>query len=75
MTRADTPHYYGRRRGRKLRVSMRQLLDKRLPELRLDPGASLASQFDGEPDDLFLEIGFGGGERPRQCLSSRLTGF
>ena len=62
MTRAETPHFYGRRRGRKLRVTMQQLLDTRLPELRLDPAASPASQFNGAPEDLFLEIGFGGGE-------------
>ena len=62
MTRAETPHFYGRRRGRKLRGTMQQILDTRLPELRLDPGASPASQFDGAPNNLFLEIGFGGGE-------------
>ena len=57
MTRAETPHFYGRRRGRKLRVTMQQLLDTRLPELRLDPGSPPAAQFDGAPDDLFLDIG------------------
>ena len=71
MTRAETPHFYGRRRGRKLRVSMQQLLDTRLPKLRLDPGASPASQFDVEPDDLFLEIGFGGGENLAAIAAAR----
>ena len=71
MTRAETLHFYGRRRGRKLRVTMQRLLDTRLPELRLDPGASPASQFDGAPDDLFLEIGFGGGENLAAIAAAR----
>lgn len=71
MTSAEKPHFYGRRRGRKLRVTMQQLLDTRLPQLRLDPVASPASQFDGAPDDLFLEIGFGGGENLAAIAAAR----
>ena len=71
MTRAETPHFHGRRRGRKLRVTMQQLLDTRLPKLRLDPAASPASQFNGAPEDLFLEIGFGGGENLAAVAAAR----
>ena len=71
MTRAETPHFYGRRRGRKLRTTMQQLLDTRLPVLRLDPDSPPATQFDGAPDDLFLEIGFGGGENLAAIAAAR----
>ena len=71
MTRAETSHFYGRRRGRKLRVTMQQLLDTRLPELRLDPTVSPASQFNGALEDLFLEIGFGGGENLAAIAAAR----
>ena len=71
MTRAETPHFYGRRRGRKLRATMQQLLDTRLPELRLDPAASPASQFNWAPENLFLEIGFGGGENLAAIAAAR----
>ena len=40
----ETPHFYGRRRGRKLRSTMQKLMDTRLPELRFDPAAPAAAQ-------------------------------
>jgi tRNA (guanine-N7-)-methyltransferase len=60
---------YGRRQGRPLRVGKRQLIDDLLPRLSvnltrdaaegsLDP----ASLFALKPADVWLEIGFGGGE-------------
>lgn len=58
---------YGRRQGRPLRAGRRTLLEEALPDLeialpaegaRLDP----AALFDPLPAQLFLEIGFGGGE-------------
>lgn len=58
---------YGRRQGRRLRPTLRAVLDRRLPELVvampaagsvLDP----ASLFPGAPRPVWLEIGFGGGE-------------
>ena len=60
--RDETPHFYGRRKGRRLRTTMRDLLEKRLPELRFRPEHPAQPQFEGAPEDLFLEIGFGGGE-------------
>ena len=35
--RDETPHFYGRRKGRRLRTTMRELLEQRLPELRFVP--------------------------------------
>lgn len=55
---------FGRRRARKLRPARQSLVDAALPRLaiaraeRLDP----AALFDAPKTDLWLEIGFGGGE-------------
>ena len=57
---------YGRRFGRSLRSSRRRLLDEVLPALRVplpeegefDP----RSLFPGDPEAVWLEVGFGGGE-------------
>jgi tRNA (guanine-N7-)-methyltransferase len=66
---ADAEHkrkVYGRRRGRPLRVGQRGLMQGLLPRLavtlpaegRLDP----SGLFDPPPRDLWVEVGFGGGE-------------
>ena len=69
--RDETPHFYGRRKGRRLRTTMRDLLEQRLPELRFRPDHPAQPQFDGAPEDLFLEIGFGGGENLVAIAASR----
>jgi tRNA (guanine-N7-)-methyltransferase len=58
---------YGRRRGRPLRRQRSQLLETLLPRLRLEPpvpGETLAPAqlFDRPTSDLWVEVGFGGGE-------------
>ena len=56
---------HGRRKGKKLRAHQAALLETLLPALTLDPSqpiADAASLFAGEPDEIWLEIGFGGGE-------------
>ncbi len=58
---------YGRKRGRKLRPGQQALYDSMLPALRLElpgPGSRLdpAYLFSPPKRDLWLEIGFGGGE-------------
>ena len=55
------PRFFGRRKGRPLRHSMRQLLDRSLPEFAFDPARPFDEQFCRHAD-LYLEIGFGGGE-------------
>ena len=60
--RDETLNFYGRRKGRRLRTTMRDLLEQRLPELRFSPEHPAQPQFEGAPEDIFLEIGFGGGE-------------
>jgi tRNA (guanine-N7-)-methyltransferase len=59
--------FFGRRKGHKLRNHQADLIDNLLPHLALDIGggaapANLAELFEGEIDDVRLEIGFGGGE-------------
>lgn len=59
--------FYGRRRGRRLRPKRQRLLDSLLPRVAIDlPGGDgpldLRRAFGREPDRLWLEIGFGGGE-------------
>src|SRR6202011_3738136 len=58
--------FFGRRKGHKLRIHQADLIEHLLPHLALDIGspapADLADMFDGEIEDVRLEIGFGGGE-------------
>ena len=52
---------YGRARGHKLRPRQEKLLAETLPRLALDPGDPLRA-FGFQPQAMWLEIGFGGGE-------------
>ena len=64
--RSDRPRWYGRRRGHTLRQGRQNLLDTLLPRLSLLPPADgqldLHSLFPKPPEDIWLEVGFGGGE-------------
>lgn len=62
-----TPRFYGRRKGKRLRAGRQKLMDTVLPTLRvptpdtpntLDP----RTLFEVPPAQLWMEIGFGGGE-------------
>jgi tRNA (guanine-N7-)-methyltransferase len=65
---AAHPHgsFFGRRKGHKLRLHQADLIEHLLPRLALDMthagSADLGPLFDSPPDDVRLEIGFGGGE-------------
>lgn len=57
--------FFGRRKGKTLRAHQAGLMDTLLPQVRVDLSAPVSSPgalFPGCPDDLRLEIGFGGGE-------------
>ena len=56
--------FYGRRKGHKLRAHQAGLMDALLPHLLLPEGEiPPADELFGQPvDDLWLEVGFGGGE-------------
>jgi tRNA (guanine-N7-)-methyltransferase len=63
----DRPDWHGRRQGRRLRPGRQRLMSELLPRLRvaLPPaGASLDpfALFQPRPREVWLEIGFGGGE-------------
>lgn len=58
---------HGRRRGRRLRPGLQRLLSDLYPQVRIelpvpDPPLDPAGLFPGAPVDIWLEIGFGGGE-------------
>jgi len=82
MSDTERPRrFYGRRSGHKLNQGRQQLVDELLPSLRvpsfenqtnLDP----ATFFEGAVDDVWLEIGFGGGEHlAAQALSNPAVGL
>jgi tRNA (guanine-N7-)-methyltransferase len=61
------PRFFGRRRGKRLRTTAQGLVETLLPSLAfsLPPeGQSLDPEalFEGRPEEIWLEIGFGGGE-------------
>lgn len=63
--------WYGRRFGKKLGPTRQRRVDNLLPRLRVDPDAcrndpTLSSLFTTLPEDVWLEIGFGGGEHLAQ---------
>ncbi|MDF2765250.1 MAG: tRNA ((46)-N7)-methyltransferase TrmB [Rhodospirillales bacterium] len=64
--RAERLQLYGRRRGRRLRVGQQELLSELLPKLRIElpPSGGRLDPAALFPDarDVWLEIGFGGGE-------------
>ena len=67
----DTPRWYGRRRGHKLRPGRRALMETLLPRLRLSPPSDgglldIRSVFAAPPGEVWLEVGFGGGEHLAQ---------
>ena len=69
----STEAFFGRRRGKTLTDRQAELMDRLLPQLRLDLSAgapaNLSSLFPHAPDRIRLEIGFGGGEHLRHRLA------
>jgi tRNA (guanine-N7-)-methyltransferase len=58
-------HLYGRRKGRPLRVNKTRLMKELLPQVEIklpDKRIDLAELFNFKPSEVWLEIGFGGGE-------------
>jgi tRNA (guanine-N7-)-methyltransferase len=54
--------FFGRRKGKRLRAAQGRLVETLLPRLRIGPDADLGGFRALFPQDLRLEIGFGGGE-------------
>ncbi len=62
----STDHrFYGRRKGKPLKAGRERLLDTLLPQLRIEPPSAPLDPrglFSNPPREVWLEIGFGGGE-------------
>ncbi|MCK4939446.1 MAG: tRNA (guanosine(46)-N7)-methyltransferase TrmB [Rhodospirillaceae bacterium] len=72
----DPVRSFGRRRGKKLRPGRERLVDELLPKITFDAEREVAAQFDAPPTDIWLEIGFGGGEHlAAQALAHPEIGF
>ena len=67
---------FGRRRGKKLRPGRERLVDELLPKITFDTELGLAEQFGPDTKDIWMEIGFGGGEHlAAQALAHPDIGF
>ena len=67
---------YGRQRGQTLRARQRLLLTETLPRLRFDHAATPAAAFADPPSQIWLEVGFGGGEHSyAQMLANPSVGL
>src|SRR5215469_6916175 len=68
--------FFGRRKGHPLRPHQAALMASLLPRLAVDLGAPPAPLFRHAPDDICLEIGFGGGEHlAAQAVARPDAGF
>jgi tRNA (guanine-N7-)-methyltransferase len=54
--------FFGRLKGKRLRAGQEALIETLLPQLRVDPGHDPREAFGRTVSNLWLEIGFGGGE-------------
>jgi tRNA (guanine-N7-)-methyltransferase len=54
--------FFGRLKGKRLRAGQEALIETLLPRLRVDPGRDPREAFGRTVSNLWLEIGFGGGE-------------
>lgn len=73
----DEPRSFGRRHGKTLRKGRKALLEELLPKIKVDIKGDLDTLFGGKvPDDVWLEVGFGGGEHlAGQALAHPDVGF
>lgn len=62
---AGKPDWHGRRHGKKLRPGLKRLVEQQLPQLRVtaqNPDPCFTKTMGHDPERVWLEIGFGGGE-------------
>lgn len=72
LDRPPVDRLYGRRRGHALRPRQEALLERALPRLAF-PQSALGdprAAFDAPPRELWLEVGFGGGEHARSLAAA-----
>lgn len=74
----DKPHFFGRRKGRVIRKTKTTLLDRFLPNLRINENTvfNSATLFGTPVNEICLEIGFGNGEHlAGQAKNNPQTGY
>lgn len=74
----DKPKFYGRRQGRRIRKAKTTLLEAFLPDVavNMDAPFSKDTMFSEPVEQVFLEIGFGGGDHlAGQAINHPHTGF
>src|SRR5690606_17633994 len=76
----STEAFFGRRRGKRLRPLQHEAMSSLLPQLKIDlaqePPGDLSSLFAHPVKEVWLEIGFGGGEHLLKHVERRPdTGF
>ena len=75
MPKPEGPQFFGRRKGRPLRNQLKTLMQTKLSEVRFPepkPGPiDISGLFPHMPKDIYLEIGFGGGEHLASLASSQ----
>jgi tRNA (guanine-N7-)-methyltransferase len=74
------PRLYGRRKGRPLRVRKSRLMEELLPKVKIalpaKPPLDPKDSFVSKPEEIWLEIGFGGGEHlVAQAMAHPDVGF
>ena len=66
MPKPEGPQFFGRGKGRPLRTQLKTLMQTKLSHVQMPATAesltNLPQLFPHAPDDIYLEIGFGGGE-------------
>ena len=63
MLLTETPKFYGRRQGRKIRKAKSSLLERFLPKIEITPQTKISTEMFGcRVQEVYLEIGFGNGE-------------
>ncbi|WP_394704495.1 tRNA (guanosine(46)-N7)-methyltransferase TrmB [uncultured Cohaesibacter sp.] len=71
--------FFGRRKGKPLSPAQQKLIDELLPQISLNPTHpidNIKAQFDHAPDEIWMEIGFGGGEHLiRQAINNSTVGL
>lgn len=79
MSHLEKPHFYGRRKGKKLRQNRAEAYEQLLPLLKIaeqDMQADPKSFFDFTPSAIWMEIGFGNGEHmAAQAAANPTVGF
>jgi tRNA (guanine-N7-)-methyltransferase len=71
MLKPPPDRLYGRQRSHALRPRQQLLLEATLPRMRFGGAADPGAAFAARPAEIWMEVGFGGGEHARALAASR----